>query len=317
MRTYTFPSVFFASAFLGLTILYACGMADVAQYGVRMFVETHSIMTSAERTLAYTKIENERGQNVAKSRPPDGWPNSGKICFRNVSLSHYDGGPKVLRNLTFDVNASEKVGIAGRTGAGKSSLVAALMRLSETNGEITVDGVHNRDISVQILRESISVISQSPVLVSGRLRESLDPRNEFLDSKIWSALECVKMKYLVSCLHDQLDTIVEGSGSNFSVGERQLVHLARVLLQKSKIVVFDEATANVDWNTDEIIQRVVRNEFVSSTVITIAHRLNTILDCDRIMLLDDGEILEFDEPKVLLGKKDGGFRKFYDTSKGS
>lgn len=271
------------------------------------------MMTSAERTLAYTKIEPEKGQDIS-SRPPKGWPNHGRIHFRDVSLRHYKDGPKALRNLTFEINASEKIGIAGRTGAGKSSVVAALIRLSESDGEIFIDDINIKEINTEILRRSVSVISQSPVLMSGPLRESLDPRGEFKDSEIWDALEHMRMKSMISGLPDQLDSIIEGTGSNFSAGERQLLHLARVLLRRDKIVIFDEATANVDLETDEIIQKTIHDEFKNCTVMTIAHRLNTILDCDRIMLLDNGEIVEFDKPKVLLEKEDGFLKNFYEIS---
>ena len=301
-------------ALLALGIIYVCSLADVAQYGVRMFAETHSIMTSAERALAYTKVESEKGHDIT-SEPPKGWPSEGKIYFRDVSLRYYEDGPKALQNLTFEINGSEKIGIAGRTGAGKSSLVTALMRLSESDGEIIIDGVNLKELNVRQLRNSISVISQSPVLLRGRLRESLDPHGEFTDSEIWDALDHMQIKSAISVLPNQLDTIVVGRGSKFSVGERQLLHLARVLLQKSKILVFDEATANVDLTTDEMIQRIIRSEFKKCTVITIAHRLTTILDCDRVMLLDRGKIVEYDEPDVLLEKEEGSFKNIYEMSK--
>ena len=286
------------------------------QYDVRMFADTQSSMTSAERTLAYTKIPAEKGHDVVK-KPPDNWPSDGKIQAKDVSLRHYEGGPKVLRNLTFEIRPSEKVGIAGRTGAGKSSLVAALMRMADVEGEIIIDGVNIKELNAKSIRSSISVIYQSPVLLSSRIRENLDPRFEFTDNEIWDALDHMQMKSVVSSLPDQLETVIAGTGSNFSVGERQLLHLARVLLQKSKIIIFDEATANVDQNVDEIIKQKMCNEFKNCTVIIIAHRLNTILDCNRVMLLDHGEILEFDEPKVLLEKEDGFFKKFYKISRGN
>ena len=237
----------------------------------------------------------------------------GDIHFSDVSLRHYENGPRALRNISFHIRPSEKIGIAGRTGAGKSSLVAAIMRISESEGEIIIDDINIKDLHVQYARRQISVISQSPILLNSSMRLNLDPQRQFTDSEIWEALGHMQMKSVISSLPGQLEYEITGSGSNFSVGERQLLHLARVLLRKNKIIIFDEATANVDPNTDEIIQRKIREEFKTCTVITIAHRLNTILDCDRIMLLDRGEIVEFDNAKILL-KKGGFFSQLYEAS---
>ena len=288
-------------------------MADT-QYCMRLFTEIHSQMTSAERTLAYTKINAEKGRDINKD-PPENWPHSGAIQFKNVSLWHYEDGPKVLKSLNFNISSMEKIGIAGRTGAGKSSLIAALMRLAETDGEIIVDDMDIMKLNVMCTRRSISTISQSPILISNSIRVNLDPSAKFTDSEIWHALDQMQMKSVISELPQQLESLIIGTSSGFSVGEIQLLHLARVLLKKSKIIIFDEATAKVDEKTNEIIQRIIRDVFKDCTVITVAHQLSTILDCDRIMVLDRGEIVEFDSPEVLLGKKDGILRQLCKISR--
>ena len=286
------------------------------QYAARLFAEVHSLMTSAERTLAYTKIKAEKGRDV-NEEPPKNWPHAGAIQFKDVSLWHYEKGPKVLKNLTFDIKASEKIGIVGRTGAGKSSLVAALFQTAVTDGEIIIDEMNIMKLNIMSTRRNISIISQSPILFSTSIRANLDPCGTFTDSEIWHALEQMQMKSVISDFPNKLESVITEGGSDFSVGERQLLHLARVLLNKTKIVVFDEATGKVDETTDKTIQRTIRNVFKDCTVITIAHRLNTILDCDRIMVLDDGVIVEFGKSDVLLKRKEGMFTRLYTVYSGN
>ena len=306
----------FTQAITTIAIFYAINTVQVITYAVRLFAEIQSQMTSVQRVLAYTKIEPEKGRNL-RSDAPQEWPHSGSIQFKNVSVRHYEDGPNILKNLSFEVNASEKIGIAGRTGAGKSSLVAALMRMAETDGEIIVDNINIMKLNVFSSRRNISIISQFPMLISNSIRVNLDPFKMFKDSEIWEALDQMQMKTIISSLPQQLESEIISSSSGFSVGEKQLFHLARVLLRKSKIIVFDEATGKVDETTDEIIQRVIRDVFRDCTVITIAHRLSTILDCDRIMVLDRGAIVEFDKPEVLLEKEDGVLKQLYKVSAGN
>lgn len=282
-------------------------MHDV-QYLIRVFAKVHSQMTSAEATIAYTKIDPETGHDIDK-KPPKDWPHAGSIQFKNVSLRYYKDGPKALRDLTFEIKASEKIGIVGHTGAGKSSLVAALMRMAETAGEIIVDGINIMDLNVLSTRRSISVISQSSTLISSSIRANLDPSAMFTDSEIWDALAQMQMKTVISSLPHKLESVIMEASSAFSVGERQLLNLARVLLRKSKIIIFDEATGKMDRKTDEQIQEILRNVFKDCTVITIAHRLSTILECDRIMLLDCGKIVEFDKPEILWENEAGLLRQ--------
>ena len=248
-------------------------------------------MTSAERVMTYTKLDHEPGYQVEQP-PPNNWPLEGNITFEDVSLTYYPGGPQVLKNFNLHVEGGTSIAVVGRTGAGKSSLVAALLRMPDAQGAIMIDDVSIKEINLQKARRCISVLSQSPFLFSGSLRENLDLVEQFQDVELWRALEIVQMKELVESLEGKLDHQLVEHGANFSVGERQLICLARVLLHKRKIVILDEPTAHVDPDTEQTIWRVVREKLKGSTVITIAHRLNTIKDCDLILVMKDGEIDE-------------------------
>jgi ATP-binding cassette subfamily C (CFTR/MRP) protein 4 len=193
-----------------------------------------------------------------------------------------------------------QIGIVGRTGAGKSSLISALFRLAEPQGHVIIDGVDICQLGLHEIRSKLSIIPQDPVLFGGTVRYNLDPFNQFDDEKIWTALSQVQLKDVVETLEGQLDGIVNEGGSNFSVGQRQLFCLARALLRNNTILILDEATANVDLETDGIIQSVIRQKFINCTTLTIAHRLDTVMDCDRIMILRKGELIEFSEPHMLL-----------------
>uniref|UniRef100_A0A1X7U3H7 ABC transporter domain-containing protein n=1 Tax=Amphimedon queenslandica TaxID=400682 RepID=A0A1X7U3H7_AMPQE len=195
------------------------------------------------------------------------------------------------------------VGIVGRTGAGKTSLVSALFRLEEpAGGSIVIDGVDICTIGLHELRRNISIIPQDPVLFGGTIRYNLDPFDLYDESDIWRALEQVQLKSAIEGLDEGLLSIIREGGSNFSVGQRQLFCLARALLRKNPILVLDEATANVDIKTDSIIQEVIREQFSECTILTVAHRLNTVMDYDKIMVLDKGVLVEYDEPHLLLSR---------------
>ena len=270
-------------------------------------------MTSAERVLEYTRIQPEDKQNLQKT-PPKNWPNMGKIEMKNVSLWHYNGGPWALKNITFRINAMEKIGIVGRTGAGKSSLIAALMRLAETQGEILIDGLNINEFYMISTRKCVSVISQSPTLINGTVRLNIDPLKEHTDNEIWNALHQTKMGTIVKNLPKALDSEVSNDNSNFSIGQKQLINLARILVQNNKIVIFDEATGKVDENTDKEVERIISEHLQEHTIITISHRLETVLDCDRVIVLDQGEIKEFDSVALLLNKPDGLLKQLKDIA---
>ncbi|XP_008048925.1 multidrug resistance-associated protein 4-like, partial [Carlito syrichta] len=217
--------------------------------------------------------------------------------------------PVFERPVAYQYPKYVQVGIVGRTGAGKSSLIAALFRLSEPEGKIWIDKILTTEIGLHDLRKKMSIIPQEPVLFTGTMRKNLDPFNEYTDEELWNALKEVQLKEAIEDLPGKMDTELAESGSNFSVGQRQLVCLARAILRKNRILIIDEATANVDPRTDELIQKTIREKFAHCTVLTIAHRLNTIIDSDKIMVLDSGRLKEYDEPYVLLQNNESLFYK--------
>ncbi|XP_062383443.1 multidrug resistance-associated protein 4 isoform X2 [Sardina pilchardus] len=293
---------------VGLALSYAVTLMGMFQWGVRQSAEVENLMTSVERVMEYTELETEASWETEK-RPPPSWPSKGQITFDQVNFSYYPDGPIVLKNMTATFKPKEKVGIVGRTGAGKSSLVSALFRLAEPEGQIRVDGLRTSEMGLHDLRQKMSIIPQDPVLFTGTMRKNLDPFSQHSDQELWNALEEVQLKSVVDELPGRLETVLAESGSNFSIGQRQLVCLARAILRRNNILIIDEATANVDPRTDELIQKTIREKFRDCTVLTIAHRLNTIIDNDRILVLDAGHIHEYDEPYTLLQNPDSLFLK--------
>ncbi|XP_071243709.1 ATP-binding cassette sub-family C member 4-like isoform X2 [Salvelinus alpinus] len=293
---------------VGLALSYAVTLMGMFQWGVRQSAEVENMMTSVERVVEYTELESEAPWETQK-RPPPEWPSQGLITFDRVSFSYSSDGPVVLKDMKAMFRPKEKVGIVGRTGAGKSSLVSALFRLAEPEGRIYIDGVLTSEIGLHDLRQKMSIIPQDPVLFTGTMRKNLDPFSQHTDEDLWNALQEVQLKSVVEELPNKMETVLAESGSNFSVGQRQLVCLARAILRKNRILIIDEATANVDPRTDELIQKTIRDKFRECTVLTIAHRLNTIIDSDRILVLDAGQIHAYDEPYTLLQNHDGIFFK--------
>uniref|UniRef100_A0A4W6CXJ6 ATP-binding cassette, sub-family C (CFTR/MRP), member 4 n=1 Tax=Lates calcarifer TaxID=8187 RepID=A0A4W6CXJ6_LATCA len=291
---------------VGLVLTYAVTLVGNFQWTVRQSAEVENMMTSVERVVEYTELKSEAPWETQK-RPPSDWPSRGMVTFNGVNFSYSRDAPLVLRDINATFQPNEKVGIVGRTGAGKSSLVSALFRLAEPQGKIYIDGVLTSEIGLHDLRQKMSIIPQDPVLFTDTVRKNLDPFNQHTDDNLWKALEEVQLKSVVEELPGKLETVLAESGSNFSVGQRQLVCLARAILRKNRILIIDEATANVDPRTDELIQKTIRDKFRECTVLTIAHRLNTIIDSDRILVLDSGAIQELDRPITLLQNKEGAF----------
>ena len=216
----------------------------------------------------------------------------------------------MLKQIDLKINSGQRVGIVGRTGAGKSSLTLALFRLIEpSSGTILIDSVDISKLGLYELRSRLTIIPQDPILFTGSLRNNLDPFEKYSDDQVWTALELAHLKTFVSSLAQQLNHPISEGGGNLSVGQKQLVCLARALLRRSRILVLDEATAAVDVETDDLIQSTIRNEFTDCTIVTIAHRLNTILDYDMIVVMDNGIVSEYDSPKALLEDSDSHFFK--------
>ncbi|XP_063224305.1 ATP-binding cassette sub-family C member 4-like [Bacillus rossius redtenbacheri] len=291
---------------VGLAISQSLGLTGMFQWFMRQSAELENQMTSVERVLEYCSLETEGElESSTGIKPPEHWPSQGRIVFKNVSLSYIAEEPPVLMDLNLTINPSEKVGIVGRTGAGKSSLISALFRLTHFQGSIVIDGVDTKTIGLHDLRGKISVIPQEPVLFSGPLRKNLDPFDQYSDDVLWSTLGEVELEDTVRALAGGLDHKVSEGGCNFSVGQRQLLCLAQVIVRNNKILVMDEATANIDPGTDALVQETVRRKFVDCTILTIAHRLLTVMDSDRIIVTDGGKVVEFDQPHILLQNRSG------------
>lgn len=305
--------VYFAfTATSGLVLSYLISLVRIVSVSIRNASETETKMISVERVKEYTKLPPEPGY-ARKRKPENTWPSQGAVSVRGVFMSYQDAGPLVLKDITFEGKPQERIGIVGRTGAGKSSLVAALFRMPDPQGEVLIDGEDLGTINIQSARTSMAVIAQDPTLFARNLRRNLDPFDRFTEDEIWTALKEVQMLERIQKISDGLEHDLGEGGTGFSVGEKQLLCLARALLQRSKILVLDEATANVDFKTDQLIQQVIREKFVHCTVLTIAHRLNTILNYDRVLVLNQGHVVQYDSPSVLARESGGTFAKLLES----
>ncbi|XP_018335867.1 multidrug resistance-associated protein 1 isoform X1 [Agrilus planipennis] len=293
---------------VGLSISYALQITQTLNWLVRMTSDVETNIVAVERIKEYGETPQEAPWEIPNKTPPKSWPDQGAVSFNNYSLRYRPGLELVLKRITFSVKGGEKVGIVGRTGAGKSSLTLALFRIVEAaEGEITIDGIRIAELGLHDLRSRLTIIPQDAVLFSGSLRMNLDPFNKHSDEDVWRALEFAHLKSFVKGLPAGLNHEVTEGGENLSVGQRQLICLSRALLRKTKVLVLDEATAAVDLETDDLIQQTIRTEFKDCTVLTIAHRLNTIMDSDRVIVLDKGCVMEFDTPKNLMYNKQSIF----------
>uniref|UniRef100_A0A670ZSQ6 ABC-type glutathione-S-conjugate transporter n=1 Tax=Pseudonaja textilis TaxID=8673 RepID=A0A670ZSQ6_PSETE len=288
------------SGIVGLSI---SSITQTLNWLVRMTSELETNIVAIERLNEYTEIKNEAPW-VTAQRPPSQWPKNGEITFIDYKVRYRPELELVLDGINCDIKGTEKIGVVGRTGAGKSSLTNCLFRILEAaGGKILIDGLDIATLGLHDLREKLTIIPQDPILFSGSLRMNLDPFDQYSDEDIWHTLELAHLKSYVQALPEGLSSPVSEGGENLSVGQRQLVCLARALLRKSKILILDEATAAVDMETDHLIQETIRSEFANCTVITIAHRLHTIMDSHRVLVLQEGKIVEFDSPEELLQRQ--------------
>lgn len=327
----------------GLSLTYAVTFTENILWLVRLYAEAQQNMNSVERVKEYLEVDQEAEAVVVDKRPPSGWPTKGAVKFVSYSTRYRPDLDFVLKDVTFSVLPGERVGIVGRTGAGKSSLALALFRgLEAEQGQIIIDGVDIGRIGLQDLRENITIVPQDPTLFTGTIRSNLDPFGLFSDEQIFLALHRVHLIGQstsgsatpaspsiqsvaeeahgdVSGLQENknifknLETSVAESGSNLSQGQRQLLCLARALLKNPRVLMMDEATASIDYATDAKIQETLR-ELKESTIITIAHRLQTIIDYDKVLVLDHGKVIEFDHPWKLISKENGSFRGMCENS---
>ncbi|CAJ0955316.1 unnamed protein product, partial [Mesorhabditis belari] len=296
-----------SAGLVGLSVSYALNITQTLNWAVRMTSELETNIVAVERIKEYSETPTE-GQNSTQKPKDPNWPSEGKVVFKDYALRYREGLDLVLKGINVEIEPNEKIGIVGRTGAGKSSLTLALFRIVEADGgSIYIDDVNISKITLESLRSRLTIVPQDPVLFSGTLRINLDPFSTHDDDEIWRSLQNAHLDSFVGDLPNKLHHKITEGGENLSVGQRQLLCLARALLRKTKILILDEAAAAVDMETDALIQKTIREQFKHCTVLTIAHRLDTVMDSDRILVLDQGNVSQFDTPKVLLAQTNGIF----------
>lgn len=304
------PEGFINPSIAGLAVTYGLSLNSQLASIIWNICNAENKMISVERILQYSRIKSEAPLLIEECRPPSNWPERGKICFKNLQVRYAEHLPSVLKHITCTIPGRKKVGVVGRTGSGKSTLIQALFRIVEPrDGTIIIDDVDICKIGLHDLRSRLSIIPQDPTMFDGTVRGNLDPLKEYSDNRIWEVLDKCQLGELIRQNERKLDSPVVENGENWSVGQRQLFCLGRALLKRSGILVLDEATASVDSATDGIIQETIRQEFANCTVVTIAHRIHTVVDSDLILVLSEGRIHEYDTPANLLENEESAFSK--------
>ncbi|KAF9428629.1 hypothetical protein BGZ94_001709 [Podila epigama] len=334
-----------------LSLTYSLMFTSTIVWVIRMYATNEMNLNSVERLTEYMELEEEPPAIIEGSRPPAHWPHAGEIVVDHLVMKYAPDAPAVIKDVSFRIKAGEKIGVVGRTGSGKSTFAISLFRFMEpSSGTITIDGIDITKIGLHDLRTNLTIIPQDPILFKGTLRSNLDPFGELEDRELWEALRRSHLipssnapskraslditpaeqsdtaeslvresgsdeeGEVVDASKITLDTPVKANGSNFSQGQRQLIALARALVRRSKIIVMDEATASVDFETDVKIQGTIRQEMADATILTIAHRIRTIADFDRVLVMNAGEVAEFDTPLSLMKKEDSIFRSMCERS---
>lgn len=295
------PKGYIEPGLVGLSLSYALTLSGTQVFMTRWFCNLSNYIVSVERIKQFMNIESEPPAIVEENRPPSAWPSNGRIQLQNLMIKYRPNAPLVLKGISCTIKEGNRVGVVGRTGSGKTTLISALFRLVEPeSGRILIDGLDICSMGLKDLRMKLSIIPQEPTLFRGSIRSNLDPLGLYSDDEIWRALEKCQLKATVSTLPNLLDSVVSDEGENWSMGQRQLFCLGRVLLKRNRILVLDEATASIDSATDAILQKIIREEFSKCTVITVAHRVPTVIDSDMIMVLSYGKMVEYDEPSKLM-----------------
>ncbi|MCH84472.1 ABC transporter C family member 8-like, partial [Trifolium medium] len=295
------PHGYVSPGLVGLSLFYAFNLTGAQIFCTRWFSNLSNHVISVERIKQFIHIPAEPPAIVEDNRPPSSWPSKGRIEVQGLEIRYRPDAPLVLKGITCTFKEGSRVGVVGRTGSGKSTLISALFRLVDpSRGDILIDGINICSIGLKDLRMKLSIIPQEPTLFKGSIRTNLDPLGLYSDDEIWKALEKCHLKETISRLPSLLDSSVSDEGGNWSLGQRQLFCLGRVLLKRNRILVLDEATASIDSATDSILQKVIRQEFAECTVITVAHRIPTVIDSDMVMVLSYGKLVEYDEPSKLM-----------------
>ncbi|KAL8458021.1 hypothetical protein ACS0TY_035774 [Phlomoides rotata] len=296
-----FPKNYIAPGLVGLSLSYAFALTGTQVFVSRWYSSLANYIVSVERIKQYMHIPPQPPAVIPENRPPPSWPPKGRIELLDLKIRYRPNAPIVLKGITCTFKEGTRVGVVGRTGSGKTTLISALFRLVEPHGgKILIDGLDICSIGLKDLRLKLSIIPQEPTLFRGNVRTNLDPLGLHSDDEIWKALEKCQLKSTISKLPNLLDSSVSDEGENWSMGQRQLFCLGRVLLRRNKILVLDEATASIDSSTDAVLQKIIRQEFGSCTVITVAHRVPTVIDSDMVMVLSYGKLMEYDEPSKLM-----------------
>ncbi|XP_004300848.1 PREDICTED: ABC transporter C family member 10-like isoform X1 [Fragaria vesca subsp. vesca] len=293
-----------SSGFIGMTLSYGLSLNVYLVTSVQLQCMIGNSIVSVERVEQYMHIPSESAQVIEDNRPAHNWPLVGKVEICDLKVRYRPNSPLVLRGINCIIEGGSKIGIVGRTGSGKTTLISVLFRLVEpTEGKVIVDDYDICTIGIHDLRSRLGIIPQEPTLFSGSVRFNLDPLSEHTDLEIWEVLEKCQLREAIQEKEEGLDSFVEQDGTNWSTGQRQLFCLGRALLKKSRILVLDEATASMDNATDSILQKTIRKEFADSTVITVAHRIPTVMDCTKVLAISDGLVVEYDEPTKLINNK--------------
>ena len=305
----------FTPKIIGIILNYSLVLQEDMIEFLSSFSNFENTMTKLERCLSYTKLISERPNSLTSDLALKDWPSKGEIVFQNFNVKYRSDTELVLKNINFQIKPGEHFGIVGRTGSGKSTITLCLFRILEAfSGHIYIDGIDISKIGLDKLRESITIIPQDSTLMNGTLRYNIDPINAFNDKDIIQVMKKIGFDYIIKQHKSGLDQNISENGSNLSIGEKQLICITRAILRKTKIIVLDEATASIDYKTEEIIQKALNELLTNSTMICIAHRIKTVMNADKILVLENGEIAEFDTPKNLLNNKNSLFYDFYSKS---
>uniref|UniRef100_A0A0D9V0R7 ABC transporter C family member 13 n=1 Tax=Leersia perrieri TaxID=77586 RepID=A0A0D9V0R7_9ORYZ len=297
----TLPASIVQPEFVGLSLSYGLSLNSVMFWAIWLSCNIENKMVSVERIKQFTNIPSEAEWRIKETAPSANWPTKGNIDIIDLKFRYRHNTPLVLKGITLSIHGGEKIGVVGRTGSGKSTLIQALFRIVEpSEGKIIIDNIDICTLGLHDLRSRFGIIPQEPVLFEGTIRSNIDPLQLYSDDEIWQALERCQLKEAVTSKPEKLDASVVDNGENWSVGQRQLLCLGRVMLKHSRILFMDEATASVDSQTDAVIQKIIREEFSACTIISIAHRIPTVMDCDRVLVIDAGLAKEFDSPANLI-----------------